>query len=37
LKATELLLHEKPIRVATLLAEHKEATAGQVSRKSVAA
>jgi hypothetical protein len=36
LKATELLLHEKPIRVATLLAEHKEATAGQVSRKSAA-
>jgi hypothetical protein len=37
LKATELLLHEKPIRVATLLAEHKEATAGQVSRRSAAA
>ena len=36
LKATELLLHEKPIRVATLLAEHKEATAGQVSRKTAA-
>ncbi len=36
LKATELLLHEKPIRESTLIAEHKEATAGQVSRKAAA-
>jgi hypothetical protein len=36
LKATELLLHEKPIREATLIAEHKQATAGQISRKSAA-
>ncbi len=36
LKATELLLHEKPIRESTLLAEHKEATAGAISRKTAA-
>jgi cyclic beta-1,2-glucan synthetase len=36
LKATELLLHEKPIRESKLLAEYKEATAGQIYRKAAA-
>ena len=36
LKATELLLHEKPIRESKLLAEYKEATAGQIPRKNAA-